>query len=137
MLHTYVLMKKEQHNNFEEYIKKHGYHFTDDLADYASSLMEPYSSAIPKIKSSEIPDYITEDTRLKAKFHSSNGDLAYLINMYNTDFTDTGLFSSIKDFVHMAVSIINDKDGYPGMVFDRWLTDIKAKEIEIDWKKYV
>ena len=37
----------------------------------------------------------------------------------------------------MAVSIINDEDGYAGMIFDRWLTDIKAKEIEIDWKKYV
>ena len=137
MLHTYVLMKKEQHNDFKEYIKKHGYHFTDDLADYASNLMEPYSSAIPKIKSSEVPNYINEDTRLKAKFHSSNGDLAYLINMYNTDFTSTGLFSSIKDFVRMAISIINDEDGYAGMIFDRWLTDIKAKEIEIDWKKYV
>lgn len=61
IVQAYILKKREQDHCFEEYIKKHGYHFTDELADYASSLMEPYS-VIPKIKSSEISNYISEDT---------------------------------------------------------------------------
>lgn len=136
IIQAFILKKKERAHCFEEYVKKHGHHFTDDLADYASDLMEPYS-IIPKIKSSDVSNYVNENTILKAKFHSSNGDLAYLINMYSTDFANTGIISTVKDCVSMALSIINDEDGYPGMVFDRWLTDVKAKEIEIDWEKFI
>lgn len=136
LIEAYIIKEKKQYDDFENYIKNHGHHFTDELADYASSLMKPYSDSIPKIKSSEIPEYISENTRLKAKFHSSNGDLAYLINMYNTDFTSTGFITSIKNYVSMALAIINDEDGYNGMIFDRWLTDIEAKQIKIDWEKY-
>jgi len=137
LIEAYILKEKKQNDSFENYVKNHGYHFTDKLADYASDLMKPYSDSIPKIKSSEIPEYISENTRLKAKFHSSNGDLAYLINMYNTDFTSIGFITSIKDYVSMALAIINDEDGYSGMIFDRWLTDIEAKQIKIDWEKYI
>lgn len=49
-------------------------------------------------------------------------DYVYVYNMGNNDF----LSSSIPDEAHLALyvkDVIDDKDGYDGIVFNRWYAD--------------
>jgi hypothetical protein len=48
------------------------------------------------------------------------------------------LGSSIKDEEHLALyvkDVIEDVDGYDGLVFNRWYADMVRKGIPIDWEE--
>ena len=53
--------------------------------------------------------------------------------MGNNDF----MGSSITDEKHLALyvkDVIDDKDGYDGIVFNRWYADTVRKGIPIEWE---
>ena len=59
-------------------------------------------------------------------------DYVYVANMCKADF----LKSSIVDDYHMALyikDVIDDEDGYDGIVFNRWYADMSKKGVPIDW----
>ena len=59
-------------------------------------------------------------------------DHVYVINMGNNDY----LGSSIPDEKHLALyvkDVIDDKDGYDGIVFNRWYADTVTVGIPIEW----
>ena len=59
-------------------------------------------------------------------------DFVYVINMGNNDF----LGSSILDERHLALyvkDVIDDEDGYDGIVFNRWYADMVRIGIPIEW----
>ena len=48
--------------------------------------------------------------------------------------------SSIEDELHLAryiKNVIDDPDGYDGMVFTHWYADMCKKGIPIDWEKMI
>lgn len=117
------------------YIKKHGYHFTDALAEYASRIMEnangqSHSWTVSQVKKSfeslgfAIPDNVTP------------GDVAYLANMYYADQYPDPLRDEAS-CLKAAYNIANDPDGYEGMIFCRWLADIIGKRTIINWDNFV
>ena len=60
-------------------------------------------------------------------------DAAYVANMCKADF----LNSSIPDEQHLAKyikDVIDDPDGYDGIVFNRWYADMSYTGIAIDWE---
>lgn len=44
----------------------------------------------------------------------------------------TPLFKCVK----YAVAVANDKDGYTGIQFCRWMADVVGKKEHIDWDKF-
>nr|DAF36332.1 MAG TPA: hypothetical protein [Bacteriophage sp.]DAN23562.1 MAG TPA_asm: hypothetical protein [Bacteriophage sp.] len=38
--------------------------------------------------------------------------------------------------VKYAVAVANDKDGYTGIQFCRWMADVAGKKEHIDWDKF-
>lgn len=61
-------------------------------------------------------------------------DYVYVYNMGNNDF----LGSSIPDEKHLAhyvKDVIDDKDGYDGIVFNRWYADTVSQGIPIEWEE--
>lgn len=59
-------------------------------------------------------------------------DHVYVMNMGNNDF----MGSSIIDERHLALyvkDVIDDKDGYNGIVFNRWYADTVTLGIPIEW----
>ena len=120
---------------FRDYVRKHGYHFTDDLAEYVSGMMENRNgkehtwTALQVSKSMinlgwEIPENIT------------SGDLTYLANMYYSDLYDDPLKDETS-CLKSAYRIATDKDGYDGMIFLRWCSDAIGKGLQIDWDKFI
>ena len=49
--------------------------------------------------------------------------------------------NKIADVYHIGYVIfmnyISDPDGYKGIAFQRWLADIKAKDDEVPWQRFI
>lgn len=118
-----------------EYIEKHGHHFNSALAEYASSLMEnangkSHSWTTAQVKSTMISLGLTIPSNV------TYGDAAYLANMYYADLYPEPLTDE-NACIKAAYKVCNDVDGYEGMIFNRWMSDINGKGISIDWKKFI
>ena len=126
-------------DEFDEYVKKHGYHFTEALAEHISKMMvnangQEHSWSAAQVKKA------MEDLGLmplgKTKTEATLGDATYLANMYYSD-----LYSDVlKDEVsclRAAHKIAIDPDGYKGMIFCRWTADAIGKGLSINWKKFM
>lgn len=128
-------------DGYSDYIAKHGMHFSDSLAEYISVLMKPTSMTEQVSISSkawtvnQIKDTL-KSHNLKLPSNVTIGDIAYAANMYRTDFYPD-IIKDKLDCVNAALTIANDVDGYEGQIFNRWLADAKAKNVHIDWKKYM
>lgn len=67
---------------------------------------------------------------------STIGDIIYTANMARADFYPT-LLKDAKQCIMYAMAVADDKDGYEGIQFCRWLADIKNKNIKIDWNSFI
>lgn len=103
--------------SMKNYLKYYGMHFNSKLCKFAVSFMKHGKQPITKEKADEI---------LKKNNIVLNNnylyDYVYVINMGNNDF----MGSSIADEKHLALyvkDVIDDEDGYDGIVFNRWYAD--------------
>lgn len=124
--------------DFKAYVKKNGYHFTDSLAALAISHMVNADNSNHKWSVKQVMAVIAANfASFENKNKLTNGDIAYTANMAYADFYPE-LIKSEADCVKYAVKIASDPDGYEGIVFMRWLTDLIGKdETSIDFSKYV
>ena len=120
---------------YSEYIKSHGHHFTDTLAEYASKMMENMNGQQHTWTTHQVKKSM-ESLGLTIPDHTTHGDVAYLANMYYADFYPDPLKDEASCF-RAAYRVANDPDGYEGMVFCRWIADITGKAINVDWEKFV
>ena len=112
------------------YIRYYGRHFNRKLCDFAVNLIaDQMDSTMSK---TQLEDLLNKHgVRLE---NNTLYDAVYVANMCKADF----LGSSIKDEQHMALyvkDVIDDRDGYDGIVFNRWYADMTRKGIPIDWEE--
>lgn len=113
--------------SMKRYLRYYGQHFNKKLCNFAVSKMNHGKSPVPKEK--------IEETLSKNGIelqHNELYDHVYVYNMGNNDF----LGSSIPDEKHLAMyvkDVIDDKDGYDGIVFNRWYADTVTQGIPIEW----
>lgn len=114
-------------SSMKRYLKYYGQHFNKKLCQFAVSKMNHGKQPISKDKVDEILNkygIILE--------HNELYDYVYVYNMGNNDF----LGSSIQDEKHLALyvkDVIDDEDGYDGIVFNRWYADTVTCGIPIEW----
>jgi hypothetical protein len=115
--------------SMKRYLKYFGQHFNKKLCDLAVSKMKHGKNPVPKEKVDEVLD--------KYNISLDNNELydyVYVYNMGNNDF----LGSSIVDEKHLALyvkDVIDDEDGYDGIVFNRWYADTVTSGIPIEWEE--
>lgn len=124
--------------SYIDYIKKHGYHFTEELAHEASKWMENADGSKHSWTTNQVNEAIQKH---KIAYENTNkctpGDLCYLANMAYADGFYEGIPDKEKLCLEYATKIADDPDGYKGMPFMRWVADIIGKGIiDIDWTKY-
>ena len=113
--------------SMKRYLKYFGQHFNKKLCDFAVSKMKHDKNPVPKEKVDEILDKYN----IKLEFNELY-DYVYVYNMGYNDFFG----SSIIDEKHLAMyvkDVIDDKDGYDGIVFNRWYADTVTSGIPIEW----
>lgn len=126
-------------DEFDEYVKKHGYHFTEALAEHVSRMMENANgeqhswTAVQVKKAMESLGLMPIG---KTKSEATLGDITYLANMYYADLYPDP-FKDEASCLRAAYRTAVDPDGYKGMVFCRWTADAIGKAIDVDWKKFM
>ena len=119
----------ERPSSMKRYLKYYGEHFNKKLCEFAISKMEHGKTPITKDKVDEVLN--------KYNITLNNNELCdyvYVFNMGNNDF----LGSSIADEKHLAMyvkDVIDDEDGYDGIVFNRWYADMVIQGIPIEWSE--
>ena len=142
--HSYRLPYETEANNlmsdeFEEYVKKHGYHFTDALAEHVSSMMENANGEVHTWTATQVKKAMESLGLIplgETVTHATLGDVTYLANMYYADLYPDP-FKDEVSCLKAAHKVAKDKDGYKGMIFCRWTADAIGKNIKIDWEKFV
>lgn len=114
--------------SMKRYLKYYGEHFNKKLCEFAVSKMNHGKQPIQ----SEKVDEILNKHNVKLEKNQLY-DYVYVYNMGNNDFFG----SSIVDEKHLALyvkDVIDDKDGYDGIVFNRWYADMVIQGIPIEWE---
>lgn len=120
------------------YLRHYGRHFNKKLCEFATKKMrisEEDDEDEKEFKpiSKEKVDTILSNYNIKLK-NNQLYDYIYVANMCKADFYG----SSIEDDKHFALyikDVIDDVDGYDGLVFNRWYADMCRKGIAIDWEE--
>lgn len=120
----------------KRYIEKYGYHFNEQLAQAASDMMVNSNGKSHKWT----PEQIEKTMKLYGLTNHGKctlGDLTYLANMAYADLYPTVLKDEVS-CLRYAIAMANDPDGYDGMPFNRWLSDLKKskKDNRIIWERY-
>ena len=121
----------------DRYLNMYGSHFNKKLCEEATSRM--YTKVGAKIEyitpyTKEEVDSMLEAYGIKLK-RKKLYDHVYVANMVKADF----LGKSIPDEQHLIQyikDVIDDEDGYDGLVFNRWLADMARKGEPIDWDDF-
>ena len=115
-------------SSMKRYLKYYGEHFNKKLCEFAVSKMNHGKPPVSTEKVQEILD--KHAVKLE---HNQLYDHVYVYNMGNNDY----MGSSIIDEKHLALyvkDVIDDKDGYDGIVFNRWYADTVVQGIPIEWE---
>lgn len=114
--------------SMKRYLRYYGEHFNKKLCEFAVSKMKHGKSPISKEKVEELL------SRNNIKLENNElYDFVYVLNMGNNDF----MGSSIEDDKHLALyvkDVIDDKDGYDGIIFNRWYADMVHQGIPVEWE---
>lgn len=124
---------------YSEYVKKHGYHFTEALSEHLSRMMVNANGQEHTWTANQVKKAMESLGLMplpKTKTEATLGDVTYLANMYYA-----GLYPDpFKDEISClkaAYKIAVDPDGYKGMIFCRWTADAIGKALSIDWGKFI
>lgn len=120
---------------YVDYVNKHGYHFTDALAEHVSKMMVNANGQVHSWTASQVKKSL-ESLGFIIPTGMTSGDVAYLANMFYADLYPDPLKDEAS-CLRAAYHIATDPDGYKGMVFCRWTADAIGKAIKIDWEKFI
>ena len=120
------------------YIRYYGYHFNKALCEFAVNKMKKKEG----LKIVKIAPYTREEVDALLKKHGvelankKGYDYVYVANMCKADF----LGDSVPNEQYLAryvKNVIDDPDGYEGLVFYRWYADMCKKGVIIDWEDMI
>jgi len=136
-------MYKEGFDTYDEipedmlvYLRYNGRHFNRKLVEFAVSKMTTKDSNGTEIVLEPITreqlETMMQQNRVHLNSNDNYYDAVFAANMCKADY----LGSSIPDEEHLCKyvkDVIDDVDGYDGIVFNRWYADMCRKGIQIDW----
>ena len=119
------------------YLQYNGPHFNEKLCAFAVNKMTKNVNGKPTpivpYTKKEVEEMLNNyGIRLE---NNVLRDHVYVANMAKADFFG----HSIEDTLHLAryiKDVIDDEDGYDGLVFNRWLADMARKGEPIDWDDF-
>lgn len=143
MFGTKVMKVKEGFDVYDElpedmiaYLRYNGRHFNRRLVEFATSKMTTRDSNGTEVPLEPISkDKLFDMMKQNGVYLDNNDnpyDAVFAANMCKADY----LGSSITDEKHLCLyvkDVIDDVDGYDGIVFNRWYADMCRKGVQVDW----
>lgn len=122
-----------KNDSYKDYVDKNGLHFNKSLQEYASKQMVN-SNEVEHTWTPEQVQNVCTILNLNLPDTSTIYDVTYTANMAYADFYPELLTE--HQCVKYAVAVANDKDGYEGIQFCRWVADVMGKKEKIDWAEF-
>lgn len=119
-------------SGYAEYVAKHGYHFTPELADKVCGDMANTDGTNHHWEPRQVLAALGNSVPAKATI----GDMTYLANMAYADFFPK-VIQAEASCIDYAKAVVGDVDGYEGMAFCRWTADAIGKAVDIDWEEFI
>lgn len=117
-----------------DYMAKCGKHFTEKTLEYALNKIENADKTKHVFTISDIKEYIDKNDKYPSR--SNIFDITYTANMAYADFHPTVIYT-VEDCIRYALAVANDIDGYEGIEFCRWVSDLMGKSIDIKWGNFI
>lgn len=136
-------MKRDSLDMYDElpedmiaYLRHNGRHFNKKLCEFALRQMKSTNfptGEVVKLKamSKDTLDALLKTYNIELK-ENQLYDYVFVANMCKADF----LGSSVPDEQHLCKyvrDVIDDVDGYDGIVFNRWYADMCRQGIPVSW----
>lgn len=121
------------------YLSHNGPHFNKKCCEFAISQMykedeEGNEQSIKTFSKGEVEEILkTYGVRVK---YAQLEDITYVANMCNADYFG----SSVPTKQHLALYVketLDDPDGAEGLVFNRWISDMKWLGVAIPWDEFI
>lgn len=128
-------MEQIQPRGYSEYMSNYGEHFSKPMCEWAVSMMRNRNGD----KIDFLDKKSVEDTLARNGVELKNNkgyDAVYAMHMAISDF----MGSSIEDEAHLAryvKDLLDDQDGYEGLVFNRFIMDCLGKGVPIVWEDMI
>lgn len=119
-------------SGYVEYVAKHGYHFTQELAEMVSGDMVNADGTQHRWDCHQMLTALGNTMPQRATL----GDMVYLANMAYADFYPNVLQNETR-CIEYAKAVVNDMDGYDGMPFCRWTADVIGKGMSVEWNEFL
>ncbi len=119
-------------SGMEKYLSTYGWNFSKAMCHWAISMMKDRNDNKISEKTKEQVNTILANHSITLE-HDKGYNAVYVMHSCMADF----LGSSVPDESFMAKNVkdvIDDKDGYEGMVFTRFYADCLGKGIPIIWE---
>lgn len=129
------ISSSQSDKDFEEYIEVNGYHFSNELSNYASERMRNNDKSNHRWSVDEVKAAFNAYGYSKSA-DATWGDIAYVANMAYADFFGMPLKTDQEVLLYALADSV-DPDGYEGKQFCRWMADCKHNGWEIDWKQFI
>lgn len=121
--------------NLLVYLSHNGPHFNKKCCEFAVSQMYTDDDKNFKpIEKGEIEEYLRA-YGLKVKYAQLE-DITYVANMCKADYFK----GSVPTEQHLAIYVretIDDPDGCEGLIFNRWIADMRYLGIAIPWDEFL
>lgn len=122
--------------DMKHYLRYNGRHFNRKLCEFAVGQMKSNNSPtgeVVKLKaiSKDTLDALLKTYNIELK-ENQLYDYVFVANMCKADFFG----SSVPDEQHLCKyvrDVIDDVDGYDGIVFNRWYADMCRQGIPVSW----
>ena len=125
-------MEKIQPSGYAEYMSEYGEHFSKKMCEWAVSRMMDSNGKKLEPWGKEQVDALLKEAGIELNNNKAY-DSVYVANMCRADF----LGKSVPDNSHLAQYIkdlLDDQDGYEGLVFNRFVMDCAGMGVPIIWE---
>lgn len=125
-------------NGYRNYRRHNGRHFTKRLCEFAVGMMEKEGKdgepeSITPMSKEEV-EKVLHDWGIELK-NAQQWDAVYVANMCVADFLGDVVPGDDEHLARFIKKYIDDPDGYEGIAFARWYTDVSVKGIGVPWEE--
>lgn len=119
----------------DAYLSNYGHHFSRKMCEWAIGNMRNAEGKKIVMRPKEQIDSLLRSNNIELK-NDKGYDAVFSFHMCVSDY----LGSSVVDEAHALLYVkdtLDDKDGYDGIVFDRFIADCYAKGVPIIWEDMI
>lgn len=122
--------------DYHKYLNKHGVHFCDTLAIWASEKLKNKHGDSKHLWSVEEVKAAYNNLGLLKPENVTWGDATYSANNTYANFFGETLRTEIDVLKHSNADLF-DTNNYSGKTFNRWLSDVMGLKVNVPWSSFV